>query len=92
MSSGDLGGGTLAGTTHWTYHTSTNKLTTVTTVLNDRWAKHASYADRLNIAEHELGHGFGLEHVERTSSIMNAFAHGRTKPDAGDLRLLNELY
>lgn len=92
VSSDDLGGGTLAGTTRWTFHTSTNKLSTVTTVLNDRWAKHASYADRLNIAEHELGHGVGLDHVKRTSSIMNAFAHGRTEPDAGDLRTLNELY
>jgi hypothetical protein len=92
VSSGDLGGGTLAGTTHWTYDKSTNKLATVTTTLNDRWAKHASYADRLNIAEHELGHGVGLPHVNRTSSIMNPVAHGKTKPDAGDLRDLNTRY
>jgi Matrixin len=92
VSSGDLGGGTLAGTTHWTFAKSTNKLTSVTTVLNDRWAKTASYNDRLNIAEHELGHGVGLDHVKRTSSIMNAVAHGKTKPDSGDLRALNSLY
>ena len=92
VSSGDLGGGTLAGTTHWTFDKSTNKLTSVTSTLNDRWAKHASYADRLNIAEHELGHGVGLDHVKRTSSIMNAVAHGKTKPDAGDLRDLNARY
>ena len=88
-SSGDLGGGTLAGTTRWTYDRTTNKLATVTTTLDDRWAEHASYADRLNIAEHELGHGVGLPHVKRTSSIMNAVAHGKTKPDAGDLRDLD---
>jgi len=92
VSSGDLGGGTLAGTTHWTFDKSSNKITTVTTTLNDRWAKTASYADRLNIAEHELGHGVGLDHVKRTSSIMNAVAHGKTKPDAGDLRALNARY
>lgn len=92
VSSDDLGGGTLAGTTHWTFTKSTNKLTSATVTLNDRWAKKASYADRLNIAEHELGHGVGLPHVKRTSSIMNAVAHGRTKPDAGDLRDLKARY
>lgn len=92
VSSKDLGGGTLAGTTDWTFVKSTNKLSTATVQLNDRWARHASYADRLNIAEHELGHGVGLPHVKRTSSIMNAVAHGRTKPDAGDLRALKARY
>ena len=92
VTSGDLGGGTLAGTTKWTFAKSTNKLTTATTTLNDRWAKHASSADRLNIAEHELGHAVGLPHVKRKASIMDAYAHGRTKPDAGDLRALNERY
>jgi len=92
VTSADLGGGTLAGTTDWTFVKSTNKLSTATVKLNDRWAKHASYADRLNIAEHELGHGVGLPHVKRTSSIMNAVAHGRTKPDAGDLRDLKARY
>ncbi len=79
------------GTTHWTFSKSTNKLSTVTATLNDRWAAHASYADRLDIAEHELGHGVGLDDVKRRSSVMNGVAHGRTKPDAGDLRELNEL-
>lgn len=92
VSSDDLGGGTLAGTTRWTYTKKTNKLTSATVTLNDRWAKHASYADRLNIAEHELGHGVGLPHVKRKSSIMNAVAHGRTTPDAADLRALNGRY
>ena len=92
VSSGDLGGGTLAGNTTWTFAKSTNKLTSATVVLNDRWAKHASSADRLNIAEHELGHAVGLPHVKRTSSIMNAVAHGRTKPDATDLRDLKARY
>lgn len=92
VSSGDLGGGTLAGTTHWTFAKSTNRLSSATVTLNDRWAKHASAEDRLNIAEHELGHGVGLAHAKRRSSIMNAVAHGRTSPDAGDLRALNRRY
>lgn len=92
VSSADLGGGTLAGNTKWTFAKSTNKLTSATVVYNDRWAKRASAADRLNIAEHELGHGVGLPHVKRRSSIMNAVAHGRTTPDAGDLRALKERY
>ncbi|MGI3786512.1 MAG: hypothetical protein ACRYG2_37690 [Janthinobacterium lividum] len=91
VSSGDLGGGTLAGTTHRTYDESTNKLATVPTTLDDRWANNASYADRLNIAEHELGHGVGL-HAKRTSSIMDAVTHGKTKPAAGDLRDLSARY
>lgn len=64
------------GNTSWAGETTTRQSSTgkrsAEILLNNFYDAYLSYQSQVNVAEHELGHAIGLNHIDSQPSVMNS--------------------
>lgn len=85
--------GPTIGLTNSVYWSNINRFISVNVFLEDRYATHATYRERLAVTCHELGHSVGLQH-RWGSTCMNPGIGPYTTPHIswGERRLLDVWY